>query len=163
MEKDLRNFHWMNEVLLFSDEFLGNRYSILMIPGPWQYELVEAWESEGRIIISSNYQSVFGRTTYAEETAGGYYAGRLAVLEFLTSMNRQSTVIILRHITPEYSLPVGVWQLRESVRAALKKKPLIFPDKKSAVDYIRLRLPAGCIEKSLLLKQSQEQKTLAEF
>ena len=33
--------------------------------------------------------------------------------------------MILREIRPEYAIPVGVWQVREGIREAMKSKPLI--------------------------------------
>jgi hypothetical protein len=33
--------------------------------------------------------------------------------------------VILREIRPEYAIPVGVWQIREGIREAMKQKPAI--------------------------------------
>ena len=38
-------------------------------------------------------------------------------------MKKQSGVIIFREIQPEYAVPVGVWQVREGVREAMKNNP----------------------------------------
>ena len=37
----------------------------------------------------------------------------------------QSVCLVLREIRPEYAVPVGVWQIRESIRTAMKKDPYI--------------------------------------
>ena len=36
---------------------------------------------------------------------------------------KQSGVMIFREIQPEYAIPVGVWQVREGVREAMKNNP----------------------------------------
>jgi len=33
--------------------------------------------------------------------------------------------VILREIRPEYAIPVGVWQIREGIREAMKQNPII--------------------------------------
>ena len=66
-------------------------------------------------------------------TAGAYYAARLAVLEYLHKNNVQAGVLVLREITPEYSMPIGVWQVREGVRAAMKNEPIIVDDLQNGV------------------------------
>ncbi len=58
-------------------------------------------------------------------TAGAYYSAKLATLEYLHRQKIQAGVLVLREITPAYTIPVGVWQVREGVRAAMKCKPLI--------------------------------------
>ncbi len=61
-----------------------------------------------------------GRTTYA--TIGGcYYAARLAVSESLLRLGRQAAVVVLREVHPGEILPLGVWNVREHVRAALQE------------------------------------------
>jgi len=49
------------------------------------------------------------------------------VVEYLSKNKIQSGVIILREIRPEYAIPIGVWQVREGIREAMKKKP-VFAD-----------------------------------
>ena len=73
------------------------------------------------------FNSFFGRKKYAENTVGGYYAARIAVLEQLRIIKKQSSVLALRFVDPnEYIAPLGVWVVREAVRRALKSKPIIF-------------------------------------
>ena len=37
----------------------------------------------------------------------------------------QSGVLILREIRPEYAIPVGVWQVRQGIREAMKQQPQV--------------------------------------
>jgi len=58
---------------------------------------------------------------------GGATIGRLAVLEHLSKVHRQAKVFIFREAYPDYILPVGVWQVRENCRNAMKQTPNHFP------------------------------------
>jgi len=53
---------------------------------------------------------------------GSYYAARLAIAEYLDEIRRQASALVLREIHPGYILPVGVCNIRETVRAAMKQK-----------------------------------------
>ena len=63
-----------------------------------------------------------GRTTYAS-IGGCYYAARLATSEALLATGRQGGVVVLREVHPGEILPLGVWNVREHVRAALQRPP----------------------------------------
>ena len=56
--------------------------------------------------------------------AGAYFAAKLGVSEYLVKNKVQAGVIILREIRPEYAIPVGVWQVREGIRSAMKQSPI---------------------------------------
>ena len=74
------------------------------------------WNASKRTFIAQNYEPFNGRTSYADECAGAYYAARLGALEYLDRINRQAKVLILRDVKPEYWAPLGVWIIRETVR-----------------------------------------------
>jgi len=46
----------------------------------------------------------------------------------------QAGVLIFREIRPEYAIPVGVWQVREGIREAMKQQPQITSDYNQALD-----------------------------
>jgi len=58
--------------------------------------------------------------------------------------------MVFRQIYPEYSIPLGVWVVRETVRAAFRNRnrPEKFDTKSEALEYIdsRLRLRLGAKE-----------------
>jgi hypothetical protein len=113
------------------NEYLGNRFWILLVPGNWEFELVEfkapgsVWnpDPDRGMWVAADREGYEGRTGYVEETAGAYYAARLGVLEHLTERDRQASVLVLRHVTPDYWGPTGVWQVRETVRNAFESEP----------------------------------------
>jgi len=116
----------IDETQVWYNEFMGNRFWIVLSPGQWEFELVEmkapgsVWNpnTDTGYWMSSASEGYEGRTGYVDETAGAYYASRLGVLEHLVDEDRQAKCIVLREVTDDYWAPVGVWQIRESVRNA---------------------------------------------
>ena len=143
-----------------------------MMPTEWQYELIEAWYPNttqnpygSQISIFNSYEFFNGRTTYAD-IGGCYYAARLAVNELLNKERRQAGTIILREAHPGYIMPVGVWNVRENVRKALKgiywkfdtlDKAFVFVSKKLDIPIQRW------IKNSAILKKQIYQKRLEDF
>ncbi len=122
----IKDFPELSEYQLYKSDSMDNTYIILLMPGKWEYELVEAWypgstwNSFGSSVeIYSSYEGYNGRKSYAE-IGGCYYAGRLAVAEALIKLRKQGKAIILREAREGYLLPVGVWHVRENVRQALR-------------------------------------------
>lgn len=109
---------------IFSYEHLGNYFSIVLFPHRWIYEMIEAWYSNGILGFGSDHEDARG-INHPPSIAGAYFAAKLGVVEYLSKNKIQSGVIVLREIRPEYAIPVGVWQIREGVRQAMKKEPMI--------------------------------------
>ncbi len=118
----VKSYQELGETRYFKNSYLGNDFHIFLIPGRWEYELMEikrpnsTWNASKRTFIAQNYEPFNGRTSYANECAGAYYAARLGALEYLDRINRQAKVLILRDVRPEYWAPLGVWIIRETVR-----------------------------------------------
>jgi len=70
--------------------------------------------------MMGDHEGFHGRTTYAS-IGGCYYAARLATAEALVRQRRQAGVVVLREVHPGEILPLGVWNVREHVRAALRR------------------------------------------
>lgn len=139
----------INEYRIYESQYLDNIFEILMIPGKWSYESMEAWypgtvwNPNGKsTAIFSDYEGHEGRTTYAQ-IGGCYYSARLAVCEQLVKERRQATVIVLREARPGYIMPVGVWQVRENVRNAMRQKPHLFKTLNESLKFIagRFEIP----------------------
>lgn len=126
LHKEVQTYPEVGETHVFMNEYIGNRYWVILAPGRWEYELVEmkspgsVWnpEPEGDIYMGSAHEGYEGRSSYVDETAGAYYAARLGVLEYLQRTGRQAKALVIREVSDEYWAPVGVWQIRESVRNA---------------------------------------------
>ncbi len=144
---------YSGEVMLFQSNYEGNRYFILIAPGPYMLEIVEAWMPRGLWTKGSDepvvmLNSEIGRLGL-EYMDGGHYAMRLAILEKLADMKRQAAVIAIREIGPEYYAPVGVWQVREGMRAALRSEPLKFPELGDAMSHLKLKFDFNLLIRSL--------------
>lgn len=125
MVEQITSFSEIDSCRLFTYEHLGNLYAVIMFPSRWMFEMQEAWyDQEGNIGFGSDFEDMKGLSHYPE-TAGAHFASRLAVAEYLLASNVQAGVMVLREIRPEYAVPVGVWQVREGVRMALKQKPVV--------------------------------------
>ncbi len=146
LREEVKDHRPIDEYRVYEIWELDNRWVILMLPRTWIYELVEAWYPEtawnpyGKdIAIISSHERYEGRKDYAE-IGGCFYAARLAVAEKLSREKRQAGAVILRETHPGYIMPVGVWNVREHVREALKKEPKTFDTLKEALFHISTRL-----------------------
>lgn len=170
--KTVKDHPLINEYRVYESWELDNRFIVLMMPLSWSYELIEAWypntvwNPKGRnTMIYSDSEGYNGRTTYAK-IGGCYYAARLAVNEYLTKERRQARVVILREAHSGYIMPVGVWNVRENVRNALRGNFIKFETLNRAFEYIKERLDIGIdrwISHSNLLEEALCQRRLSDF
>ncbi len=170
--KKTKTYPFINEVRAYYLNQYDNRWIILMMPSEWQYELIEAWYPNTTwnqygtgISIFNSYEFYEGRTTYAE-IGGCYYAARLAVNEVLNKERRQAGVAILREAHPGYIMPIGVWNVRESVRHALTQPYRTFDTVQEALVYVSgiMDIPVQrWIRNSAVLKNQLYQRRLEDF
>lgn len=159
----VKDFPSVNDYLVYSSNYLDNHFEILLMPGNWEYENFEAWAPGSmwsfnlkKTEIIEEYESFRGRTAYADKEGGGYYAARLAVIEALWGMRRQARVVVFREIYEGYTVPLGVWQVRENARNAFKGRPEVFKTLGEALKHINSKLRLSIndyIDVSKILKQ----------
>jgi len=118
---------------VFHFEHMGNLFSVILFSHRWIYEMIEAWYSKGVLGFGSDHEDARG-IDHPPEIAGAYFAAKLAVGEYLVRHQIQSGALILREIRLEYAIPVGVWQIREGVREAMKQKPVLADSFEQALD-----------------------------
>jgi hypothetical protein len=167
--KKIKTYPEVSDYQVYTSEYLSNHFEILLIPGKWEFEQFEVWspktvwtKSVDERILIEDYEGWDGRTTYSEVEGGGYYAGRFATTEALENMRKQARVVVFREIYEGYTIPVGVWQVREQVRHAFKSQAKRFSTLKEALGYLGTRLRVPIIEyvkKSRIVRQSR----LGEF
>jgi DNA repair protein NreA len=170
--EQVKTFPEINEFRVYESNYLDNVFEILMIPAQWSYESMEAWypgtawnPNGANIVIYSDSEGNNGRTTYAQ-IGGCYYSARLAVCEQLVKERRQATAIVLREARPGYIMPIGVWQVRENVRNAMKQKPNNFNTLEASLRFIsgRFEIPMQqWIIQGKLLKNALFQKRISDF
>jgi len=167
--KEIRHYPPINDFRLFHGEYLDNHYEIIMIPQQFSYEVIEAkipgsiWNPNQKTTFWKDYESYFGRKEYAFDVAGGYYAVRLPITEYLHKIKRQASVLVMREARPGYNLPCGVGILREITRDALTKKPESFDNLNSALAAAQKRMILPTTEftkQSLLIKEIKNQRKL---
>jgi hypothetical protein len=174
--KKIRDYKIIEDHSLFFGEFLGNCYLIILLPEVWSYELFElylpgsSWNPSEEIKASTDYEDFYGRKEYAFNCAGGYYASRLPIIEYLNSIKRQAGVLVIRIETPSYWAGLGVWVVRESVRKAIEKGIMKFQDLNEVLEStrkigkIKYNFDSENIfKKSKLLHQVKTQKKLSEW
>jgi hypothetical protein len=159
----------INNMILFNGSYLGNYIWILLLPGEFTFEAIEAWNADDRdekIVLSEDYETFFGRKSYASNITGGYYAMRLPVCEYLEKIKRQATIFVFRRITSEYYAPLGVGIVRETTRRAMENKPEIIESFEEAISKIKEKTnltKEQIKEKSWLIKNYGVQKKLRDF
>ncbi len=170
---EIRQYDVVDSVMIHYAEYNGNRFWVLLFPSTWKFELVEIahpigeWKKFGkRYYITKDYEDFTSRKKYVDETAGGYYASRLAVLEHLAKIKRQASVLIVREILPDYWAPLGVWVVRETVREAMRTKPRIMESVEQAIKIVENEMKCNLHLKSiskLLNKLKERQTTLVAW
>jgi hypothetical protein len=146
---------------------IGNYYSIILIPEDvWNFEMHEAWfDNNGNLAMAADFENAKGLDHYPS-IAGSYFAARLGVAEYLFNRRRKATALVLREIRPEYIIPVGVWQIREGVREALKGRRGEFDTFEKALDFACIGSSLSgteWIRNSLIYKNMTQQRRITEF
>lgn len=172
LREKIKTYRPIDEFKVYRADYLDNRWIVIFTPSIWKYELIEAfypettWNpSRDKIAIFGDHEHVQGRSEYAS-LGGCYYAARLAASEKLDEMGRQAGAIVLREAHPGYILPVGVWNVRESVRNALKTKPRKFDSRKEVLTFLTEELDLSLKEwlaVSSLLTEKESQSRIEEF
>ena len=187
----VRQHPLIDEYRVYTYEYLDNTYVGILTPESWRFEWIEAWFEPDLLATSfpdvnmatdvetTSYVSADGhrpvmlgdsegfrnRKTYAKP-GGCYYSARLAVSEYLDGIGRQAGAIMLREIHPGYIMPVGVWNVRESLRALFKTRFQQFDSMDAAMNYVSkiFEIPKrGWIENSALLQKAYFQRKISEF
>lgn len=171
MEK-IKDFPEINEFRVYESSYLENQFEVLMLPDCWSYEAIEAWypgtvwNPDGKsIVMFGDWEGYDGRTTYAD-IGGCYYAARLAVSELLIVERRQARVIVLREARPGYIMPVGVWQVRENVRNAMRQPPLKYNTLEETLKHVasQFHIPIQqWINKSEIIKNARYQRKITQY
>ena len=146
---------------------LANYYSIILIPNHrWIFEMIESWfTSRGQVATGADNEDERG-LNHNPTIAGAYFAARLAVAEHLARRYKKAGAIVLREIHPNYVMPLGVWQIREGVREALKKPPQKFERFDHAMSFACSYMSVSkneIVQKSWLWKSFKGQTKISDF
>ncbi|MCS7145518.1 MAG: hypothetical protein RMJ28_03330 [Nitrososphaerota archaeon] len=156
----VKSYRIIGEFRLHSFSALHNAAHIILTPTPWMFELLEGWVKS--MEVYSDHELTWGRTSYAENTGGAYYACRLPILTHLERLKAQSGAIVFFEVDEGW-IPLGVWRFREIVRAALKERPVKCGSLAEALELIKDRLRLGLqayLRRSLLTTSITRQTKL---
>ena len=146
----------IEEYEIYEFSSLNNYYAVILIPTPWQYEWLEAFihimGKEEHIF--SDYEQWKQKSQYSS-VGGCYYSAKFAVLEALARTKRQAGAVILREAYEGY-VPLGVFNVRENVRWAMKQKPRKVQKFRDALNYVstKLKLPISrFVDQGILIRE----------
>jgi hypothetical protein len=170
--ESIRHYPPIDKYQVYKYEYLDNWYAAILSPRNWEYECIEAWfpgtawnETGSAPALMGDHEPYEGRTNYAA-IGGCYYSTRLAVAEALERVQRQASALVLREVRSGYILPVGVWNVRESVRAAMKTKPYIFDTFQQALQFVCngfMIPPQIWMRNSALIREEMFQQRLNKY
>ncbi len=146
---------------------LGNYYSVILIPNDvWSFEMQEAWfDSNGNLGMGLDLEDAKGLDHYPS-IAGAYFSARLGVAEQLLKRRRKAAALVLREIHSDYVMPVGVWQIREGIRGALRGEKRQVAGFENALSLACTNLSVSRNEwtrHSRLYRNMREQKKITDF
>ncbi|HPH35093.1 MAG TPA: hypothetical protein PLU94_06330 [Methanoregulaceae archaeon] len=164
----VRNCDGIDSYYVHQFSSLHNHYAVILMPGPWEFEWIEAFlHVEGKEeLIFSDHESYRGKREYSC-VGGCYYSSKMAVLEALGRLQKQAGVILLREARKGY-IPMGVFNVRENIRHAMAQTPVIFEDLSSALNHVsqtfQVPIPRFIMESTLLARSLREkQMRLSDF
>ncbi len=167
--QEIRTKPYVTNIEIKQGNLFGNYFTVILLPGIFRFENIEAW-LPGNIFTIGRAKHIFtidregfdekelikGKHGYSKQ-AGGYYASRLALLEYLHKIGRQASVLVIREITPEYSVPLGVWVVREAMRKTMKAQSIKFMNHAEITNWLRDKLHGNALlylNKSILFTQT---------
>ena len=162
---EILDYQLIDSCKVFSFNHLGNLFSIILFPHRWLFEMEEAWyDDQGKIGFGSDFEDARG-IDHPPAIAGAYFAAKLGVAEYLSKNKIQAAVLVLREIRPEYAIPVGVWQVREGIRSAMKEQPFIASSLDDGINHACNSMSISKLEwlsKGELFKK-MKQKSITDF
>jgi len=161
---EILEFDLIDSCRVFSHDHLGNMFSVVLFPHRWIFENQEAWHTGNGVGFGSDIEDAQG-IDHPPVTAGAFFAAKLGVAEYLLEKKCQASALVLREIRPEYAVPVGVWQIREAIRSAMKNEPYIAENFDDGITFAAKRMS---VSKSEWLSNGNmlsmlKQKSISDF
>jgi DNA repair protein NreA len=165
--KEIETFPTLDFFSVYKYSHLGNYYSVILIPDDiWSFEMQEVWyDNNGNLEVGIDFENAYGLDHYPS-IAGAYFAARLGVAEHLFKIRHKAAALILREISPEYFVPLGVWQIREGIRKAFDGEGSQFDNFEKALSFACINLSLSkneWIRNSKMKKNMREQMRITDF
>ncbi|MGC8661601.1 MAG: hypothetical protein ACP5TZ_03755 [Nitrososphaeria archaeon] len=125
MLNKIAQYEIISNYMVGKSYMMGNRFAVIIEPENYSFEMLESWApyngSENIIqAIARDNEGYFGRKDYANEVEGAYYAARFSVAQFLEKIRKQASIMVLMEVDRNWIPSLGVWRVREGVKAALE-------------------------------------------
>jgi DNA repair protein NreA len=167
LKKEIARFSPLEKILVFAGEIYGNRIVTILLPGDWKYEMIEIWgkhtlwAGDSEVIV----QDREGMTKHGySPISGAYYSARLAVCEYLKSIQRSARVVVIRTVSSDYWAPLGTWVIREAARKAMSSSPARCESLDAALSHAAMLAGSDrWIAHSTLIPELRTQRTLFQF
>jgi hypothetical protein len=170
--EEIKHYESIDEYQVYVFKNLDNIFAVILSPEKWKFEWIEAWfpgtvwnNDNNNPVLMADHELYYGRKTYPS-IGGCYFSAKLGVAERLKRNRRQASALVLREIHPGYFLPVGVWNVRESVRTTLRSKPTKFDTFSAALDYASFYLTIPLkkwVDRSTMIKEALFQKKISDY
>jgi DNA repair protein NreA len=113
----IKNYKVISNYEFFFYEDKGNKFLVILIPDVFSFENIEFTNDNWQAVDYVKYNN---KLNYKEpKTAGGFFASKVAILEYLRERKKQASIVCLRLID-NYEIPLGVVFVRESLRESMK-------------------------------------------
>ncbi len=157
----------INMYIVFTGEYLHNKFIIVLEPGAYRGYWLEAWyPGSAWGLPSEPVIHVVREDEWCRQKPmdGGFSAARTPVLEYLYKIGRRARVFIFREVYPQYIVPVGNWHIRETVKRALSKPALETSDSREIISFLKNELKSTRVfsEAVKLFWESKRQARLDE-
>jgi len=162
LRRKVKHNPWINDYRVHSYYAHFNRVTILLLPGPWMFEVFEAWHKAGKLKVYYDAELPGDVDRWPENVGGAYHALRLPILEYLNKTGRQASAVVVAEVYEGW-IPLGVWRFREIARASIQSPPSKFNTFSEAIEEFmkKVEVPAKLLfEKSRVLKFTLEQSRL---
>lgn len=159
--KKIINYKLIENFEIFYHNDKGNSFLIIQIPNEFSCEIIEKFDNN----IERDYVRFDNKLKKDEpETAGGFFATKLAIFEQLEKRKRQASFISIR-IIEGYDIPLGVVFVRESVRQAMKNRIFESSNILQLEQYLKLKFDKhyNYYKISKVLEEFEKQKKLRQF
>ena len=129
-ENRIKNYEDIDGYYFFENHNLGNNYFIFVFPWSYIYENIETW-GIGSVWVGNRGMSIEEefedgkRKVRNPKMGGSFFATKLPILEYLDSIQKKAGILAIRYVTGDYYIPIGVWQVRENIKLALRNRKAI--------------------------------------
>ncbi len=162
-----KEYSVIGESQLYTAEGMGDRIAIVLLPRPWEFELVEVWHpntlwtlGERKAILVNEHETHRGVSDQALREGGSYFASRMSVVTLLDKEKRQAAALILRAPHPQGSVPLGSEVLARTMETAARAGSFGTEDEAVQAACAHVGIDAGAV---LRHSMTMQQDTLSRW